>query len=73
MPRSARKAPGGVVFHALNRGVGRRTLFHKDPDFAAFERILEQALSLVPVLGLHASLRDRGRPKKPRATSAAKS
>jgi putative transposase len=49
MPRTARKAPGGVVFHALNRGVGRRTLFHKDEDFAAFERILEQALSIVPV------------------------
>lgn len=49
MPRSARKAPGGVVFHALNRGVGRRTLFHKDQDYAAFERILERALSIVPV------------------------
>ena len=42
MPRSARHAPGGFVFHFLNRGVGRRTLFHKEQDFDAFERVLPQ-------------------------------
>ena len=49
MPRSARLAPGGVVFHVLNRGVGRREIFSKDRDFAAFERTMEAALSAVPV------------------------
>jgi hypothetical protein len=27
MPRTARVAPGGMVFHVLNRGVGRMQLF----------------------------------------------
>ena len=30
MPRVARLAPGGMVFHVLNGGVGRMTLFEKD-------------------------------------------
>jgi len=29
-----------MVFHVLNRGVGRRTLFDKDADYAALERVL---------------------------------
>ena len=37
MPRHARHAPGGIVFHALNRGNGRLTLFHKPADYTAFE------------------------------------
>ena len=49
MPRSARHAPGGFVFHALNRGVGRRTIFHKDGDYLAFERILREVLEIEPV------------------------
>ena len=27
MPRTARQAPGGALFHVLNRGVGRMRLF----------------------------------------------
>ena len=49
MPRSARKAPGGMVFHVLNRGVGRRKIFYKDRDYAAFEKVLEATLELVPM------------------------
>ena len=37
-----------MVFHVLNRGVGRRTLFHTDADFAAFDRCLESVLFLSP-------------------------
>ena len=44
MPRTARQAPGGVIFHVLNRGVGRRCIFEKDEDFAAFERVMAYAL-----------------------------
>ena len=33
-----------MVFHVLNRGVGRRTLFDKDQDFLAFERVVEESL-----------------------------
>jgi len=36
MSRPLRYARGGMVFHVLNRGVGRRTLFDKDEDFLAF-------------------------------------
>jgi REP element-mobilizing transposase RayT len=48
MPRSARKAPGDMVFHVINRGVGRRELFLKEQDYAAFEGILEEVMRLVP-------------------------
>ena len=37
-----------MIFHVLNRGVGRRDLFRHDEDFRAFERILAQALARVP-------------------------
>jgi hypothetical protein len=40
MPRTARLTPGGMVFHVLNRGVGRRPLFDTDGDYDAFERII---------------------------------
>jgi len=35
---------GGMVFHVLNRGVGRRLLLTKDEDFLAFERVVEETL-----------------------------
>src|SRR5208337_1529306 len=44
MSRAARYFPGGMVYHVLNRGVGRRTLFDKDQDFLAFERVVEESL-----------------------------
>ena len=37
-----------MIFHVLNRGVARSTLFHKPQDFDAFERILSDALARVP-------------------------
>lgn len=43
MPRQARNAPGGLVYHALNRAVARLPLFQKEGDFAAFERVLSAA------------------------------
>src|ERR1044072_3225821 len=49
MPRTARVAPGGMVFHVLNRGVGRRRLFSKDADYEAFQRILERTLESRPI------------------------
>jgi putative transposase len=49
MPRPARIAPKGVIFHIINRGVGRRELFADDRDYAAFERVLAYALSFDPV------------------------
>jgi putative transposase len=43
MPRGPRNAPGGIVYHVLNRGVGRQTLFYKPADFDAFERIMAES------------------------------
>jgi hypothetical protein len=34
----------GTIYHVLNRGNGRMSLFHKPADFAAFEKVLRQAL-----------------------------
>ena len=35
MPRTARFAPGRMVYHVLNRGVGKQKLFYKDEDYLA--------------------------------------
>jgi putative transposase len=49
MPRSARHAPGGIIYHALNRAVARLPLFQKDGDYEAFERVLALALKKYPI------------------------
>ena len=49
MPRRARNTPAGLVYHVLNRGVGRQTLFHKDEDYAAFERVMAETHERVPI------------------------
>jgi putative transposase len=48
MPRAARYAAGGMIYHALNRAVARLPLFQKDADFEAFERVLALALQKQP-------------------------
>jgi putative transposase len=40
MPRIARVALGGLVFHVLNRGVAQMQLFEKPADYQAFEQVL---------------------------------
>jgi len=48
MPRNARIAPGGQVYHVLNRSVARLPLFRKEADYEAFERILLEAQAKHP-------------------------
>ena len=48
MPRRARVAPGGLVYHVLNRAVAGLPLFRKEADFEAFERIMIEAQSRHP-------------------------
>jgi len=48
MPRHARNAPGGLVYHALNRANGRLPLFDSAADYAAFEKCLAEAAARVP-------------------------
>jgi hypothetical protein len=48
MARGPRQAPGGLVYHALNRAVARLPLFEKPADYAAFERVMAEALEEAP-------------------------
>ena len=43
MPRRPRLCPKGTCFHVINRAVARLTLFEKQEDYEAFERVLELA------------------------------
>jgi putative transposase len=49
MARSIRIVPGGMVFHVLNRGVGRQRIFSKQGDYVAFEKIMEETLAQSPM------------------------
>ena len=49
MARRLRVDRGGWVYHVLNRRVGRMTLFQEDSDYAAFEKVLDEAQGHVPM------------------------
>jgi len=49
MPRTARAIEAGLIYHVLNRGNGRLSLFRTPEDFDAFERILAEGLERYPV------------------------
>lgn len=49
MPRIARYAPKGWVYHALNRAVARLPLFQKEADYQAFERVMGEAHERFPL------------------------
>lgn len=44
MGRPPRAAQGGLVYHVLNRANARMQIFDDDEDYAAFEKILEEAV-----------------------------
>lgn len=48
MPRKPRIDVGGVVYHALNRGNAKLSIFHTDKDYVAFENIIDEAKMQVP-------------------------
>ena len=54
MPRHKRGIVGGMVYHVMNRGNGRATIFENDADYDAFGRVLVEAHQRKSV--------DRGRP-----------
>ena len=49
MPRTARIAPGGMVFHVLNRANGRARIFDTPADYDAFAVILGDVQQLAPM------------------------
>ena len=46
MPRPPRADEAGGLYHALNRANLRATIFHKEEDYAAFERVLSECLAI---------------------------
>ena len=44
MGRPQRAAQAGFIYHVLNRANARMTIFESDEDYAAFERILSEAV-----------------------------
>ena len=44
MPRPKRVAPGGLIYHVLNRANARMTIFETKEDYAAFEQVLSEAV-----------------------------
>ena len=52
MGRPLRSSLGGFVYHVLNRGNARATIFHKDGDYEAFERVLASSVEHVPGMRL---------------------
>jgi len=52
MPRAKRVTPGGYVYHVLNRGVGRMTLFKRPDDYRAFMQVLIETCDRLPGVGL---------------------
>ncbi len=49
MPRTARIAPGGVIFHVLNRANARARIFKDDKDYAGFVGLLAETAERMPV------------------------
>jgi putative transposase len=49
MPRPLRTAPGGFVYHVLNRAHGKRRIFEHDRDYLAFESVLAEMKERVPM------------------------
>jgi putative transposase len=53
MPRIRRVFPPGAAHHVLNRGNGRKTIFHKEGDYRAFLRLMAEAEERHPIRLLH--------------------
>ena len=49
MARATRALEGGLVYHVLNRGNGRRAFLHKPADYDAWLRVLAEAKKEVPM------------------------
>jgi REP element-mobilizing transposase RayT len=49
MPRQKRADEAGSIYHALNRGNARQTIFYKPDDYEAFLHVLAEGLERYPV------------------------
>ena len=49
MPKRLRMDVGGIGYRVLNQHVARMTILEKDNDYAAFEKVLDEAYRKVPM------------------------
>jgi len=49
MPRIAKSLVDGQIYHVLNRGNGRQTVFHKAQDYAVFRELMQHGEKGYPV------------------------
>ncbi|MGH7796267.1 MAG: transposase [Candidatus Binatia bacterium] len=49
MPRVARIAPAGFIFHVLNRGNARGQIFEHERDYEAFERVMTESADRIAI------------------------
>jgi hypothetical protein len=49
VPRTAIVSPGGMLFHVLNRGVGRMQIFRAEKCCDAFQQVVEETLCVAPI------------------------
>ena len=49
MPRAPRASVGGICYHVMNRGNGRRAVFHKHADYQAFLKAIGHACIEIPM------------------------
>jgi len=48
MGRPRRADDGGLIYHVLNRANARMTIFEKEGDYEAFERVPEETVDRTP-------------------------
>ena len=49
MARKPRIAPGGMIYHVLNRSAGKFKMLRTDKDFLAFEQVIADGLRRIPM------------------------
>ena len=49
MPRAPRASVGGICYHVMNRGNGRRAVFRNDGDYQAFLKAIGHACIEIPM------------------------
>jgi hypothetical protein len=48
-----------MLFHVINRGIERQTLFRKDQDYPEFERVIQETLKKRPMRLMRNAKRDQ--------------
>ena len=49
MPRQARDVAAGYIYHVLNRGNRKQTVFHKEKDYVVFIELMKKAKEKFPI------------------------